>query len=306
MDPPSNKAEGDGDATSRPPAPDVSHVIIERLLRENENLREQRNSSFQVEITGDSGSPLYATGSLQRGRWRGYYGGLWDVDLNMTAEVPISAIDSIEIYLGGVLYASSLNIAAQMDDDDWDHENGKQVQCHFRGAAEAWLPIRISGWPENHWSIVRDLDYASRGTAEDFDVNHVLLKQLPRQLPDATLSFNQMSFFGNCVEKILKNNNLGQISEDEKREQREWSIFYSLIIRCVREANRTEYGKAFLDRVDAVARATYMLESQEVAEEEILTLVEMQLAAQSHTEFISSVRERYAGVLIDRVPDDDA
>ena len=76
---------GVGGSAPHEHAPDISHIIIERLQRENEKLREQRRKSLMIEITGKGGLPVYATGTIDHGKWRFAYGGLWDApDLEMT------------------------------------------------------------------------------------------------------------------------------------------------------------------------------------------------------------------------------
>ena len=81
MDTMNPKGDNGDAAASHPPASDVSHIIIEQLLRENAKLRERQKRSYLVEITGDGGTPVYSTGYLNHGRWRFAHGGLWDVDL---------------------------------------------------------------------------------------------------------------------------------------------------------------------------------------------------------------------------------
>lgn len=298
------------------PAPDISHIIIEHQQKEIEKLREQLTKSKRVEITGEGGSPVYATGSVQDGHWRSSYGRLWEVSLEMARPhdddvegsevsipsiiIPISALEGIEIRLGGVLYASatSHHVDGSMTEHDWDNDMGKEVWLHFGGDVGAWLPIRISDWPRSHWSIMKDLDDASRrNDTQPLDVFDTLRWQVTTLYPNANISFNTTAFFGRCVNQKLKDLGLGQISEEEKEQEEEASNMRDLIATHLREAGSRDLGNAWRERVSDVLQAAYMMESQKVAEAVIPTLAEMQLASQSTADFLSEVQERYKGIL---------
>ena len=301
-----------------PRAPDISHIIIERLQLENAKLRsklqDQQMKSLKVEITGEDGSPVYATTSLEGGRWRHTYGGLWDApDLEMEQEfdierggsgVPLERFGEIEIYLGGVLYASSRqDVDATPFQQDWDHDTGKEVVCQFGGWLGVWLPIRINGWHRTSWEVLRDRD-AQFGHNDDFSTYDMLLQLIDNdELVGATsISFKEISFFGNCVQKLLENHDIGQKSEEEKMEDEMYSNFDDLIINTFRDAGVVG---TLRHRLNAVRGAAYKFPSLQDAEDAVPRLVQLQLVSQSDDEYMSSVREEFASVIVNDEVDEE-
>eukprot|EP00579_Thalassiosira_antarctica_P025051 CAMPEP_0202020868 /NCGR_PEP_ID=MMETSP0905-20130828/45506_1 /ASSEMBLY_ACC=CAM_ASM_000554 /TAXON_ID=420261 /ORGANISM="Thalassiosira antarctica, Strain CCMP982" /LENGTH=439 /DNA_ID=CAMNT_0048582575 /DNA_START=40 /DNA_END=1359 /DNA_ORIENTATION=+ len=297
-----------------PPDDDSNHVAL--LQETNQMLREQIMDSQQIEITGPRGNPVYATGSFRDGRWKLKRGGLWGVDLAMMVastddddddgeassasgsaiiKVPISALEDIEIRLGGVLYASacSHDVYAQMEEQDWDGDTMKEVLCHFGGPVTGvWLPLRIDGWPRSHWSGVQS-KYLSRQRndyRENLDVYGVLLEEVNDLYPQATLSFHRLSFFGECVEQMVDNLGLAPKAEGKKQEKEElWNIA-NLIVIALRSSGNEDIGEAFMKRVNDLQIAAYMMltinnESNEAVEAEVPALVQLQLDSQSTAAF---------------------
>ena len=101
---------------------------------------------------------------------------------------------------------------------------------------------------------------------------------------------------------MLKNHDIGQMSEEEKREQQFWSQinlnFRGLIITAIRYAGNNDIGDDLMDRVNAVKKVAYKFESQKSSEEAVPALVQLQLESESNTEFISRVREQFADVIM--------
>ena len=116
-------------------------------------------------------------------------------------------------------------------------------------------------------------------------------------LPGATMSFKKISFFGAGVEKMLKNYDIGQMSEEEKREDEAFSQFDNLIASSLRDAGNHDYGKARAQRIYALRNAAYQFPSMQSAEDALPLLVHFQLTSQSDTEFLSRVREEFANML---------
>mmetsp|Transcript_17716 Transcript_17716/g.38276 ORF Transcript_17716/g.38276 Transcript_17716/m.38276 type:complete len:445 (-) Transcript_17716:537-1871(-) len=309
------------------PLDDRNHIDL--LQETNQMLREQLNDSQTIEITGPRGDPVYAMGSFRDGRWMLKRGGLWGVDLAMAssndddetgsmahmnkraslaglwgseAVVPISSMNSIEVRLGGILYASasSHEVHAQMEEQDWDGNMQKEVLCHFGGPVTGvWLPIRINGWPQSHYSKVQSKDFSRRRNnyRDNLDVYEVLLEEVTDLYPEATISFHRLSFFGECVEQMV--NNLGLAPQSEKRQEEEelWNIA-NLIATELRCAGNDDIGEAFIKRVNDLQMAAYMKltinnETRDTVEADIPTLVQMQLDSQSSAEFLSQVQWRY-------------
>ena len=309
-------SNGNNDCDVHPPsprAPDISHIIIERLQLENAKLRsklqDQRTRSLKVEITGEDGSPVYATTSLEGGCWLNN-GNLWEVtDLEMVEEfdierggsgVPLERFDEIEIYLGGVLYASSRQgVEANMFEQKWDHDTGKEVVCQFGGWLGVWLPIRINGWHRTSWEVLRDRD-AQFGHNDDFSTYDMLLQLIDNdELVGATsISFKEISFFGNCVQKLLENHDIGQRSEKEKMRDEMFDNFEHSIIDALRDAGADEIGPPFIQRIGAVTMAGLLFPSLQAAEDVLPRLVQLQLVSQSNDEYMSSVMEEFASVIV--------
>ena len=85
--------------------------MMESVQKESADCKEQQaelqhqlDNAYKVEITGPNGKPVYASGSFQNGSW--FAPGLWNVQLQMQQDkvVPVSAVNDIEIRLGGVLF----------------------------------------------------------------------------------------------------------------------------------------------------------------------------------------------------------
>lgn len=294
---------------------------VDLLQETNQMLREQLNDSQRIVISGRDGFPIYATGGFSDGKWMLQRGELWGVDLSMAnatneetgepveedveMEVPIAALEDIEIRLGGVLYASSQSheVYAQMEEQEWDHGNGKEVVCHFGGPVTgAWLPIRINGWSKDHWESIQNKDHARRRNdyRRNMKVFDVLLEEVTEKYPTATLGFYRLSFFGQCVEQMV--DNLGLAPPDVKSNDREeaglWNIA-NVIVSNLRAAGNDDIGEAFMKRVNDLQMAAYMMitinnESAEVVEGEIPSLVELQLESGGNTsDFLRQVQLRY-------------
>ena len=77
------------------------------------------------------------------------------------SSIPISELEGIEIYVGGVFYASATShpVEIMMYGQDWDHDTGKELVCHDGGQIGVWLSLRISGWPWSDWEAVRDMHH---------------------------------------------------------------------------------------------------------------------------------------------------
>lgn len=307
--------------------------LVDSLQETNRMLREQLDKSQMIEVTGPRGDPVYAAGSFRDGSWtleRGAGGRLWEVELEMAREadddgseimeLPILALDDVEIRIGGVVYASarSHRAYAHMEPRDWDDENRKEVPCRFGGPiAGAWLPVRIDRWPEADWSAVRDRE-AIRGRSEyreDLDVYGVLLEDVSRSHPDATLSFHVVKFLGEAVEGMAENLGLAaprsrswskpeggpddkeEEDDDDEGDKELWNIA-NLIVATLRTAGNDDVGDRFMRRVNDLQMGAYMMlavngDSRDAVENEVPTLVEMQLSSSSTSEFLSWVQTRY-------------
>ena len=186
------------------------------------------------------------------------HGGLWDVEdcgMSILKRYLVSMAvpkATFQIYVGGVLYAKSDGATAMMADDDWDHDMGKVVLFQLGREVGSWLTVRISQWPESAWMVARDADYAARRTNDPFELYPFVTNVLPGMYPDASFLFTKVALFGSSVEKILKHDDIGQLSEEEEREEQKFMEFYTKILQCFREAGNSDIGKPFDERVNAV------------------------------------------------------
>ena len=118
----------------------------------------------------------------------------------------------------------------------------------------------------------------------------ILLEEVAETFPDATVSLGTLSFFGEVVEQMVDNLGLdtagkkskegGDANEDGEKEEL-WNIA-NLIVQHLRGAGNDDVGDAFMKRVNDLQMAAYMLlsinnESTEMVEEELPSLVQMQL-----------------------------
>ena len=210
--------------------------------------------------------------------------------------VPITALADLEIRLGGVLYASAYShtVHGQMDDQEWDNDSGKEVICHFGGPVTGvWLPLRISGWDKRHWSMIQSRDFARQQNdyRDNLNVYDILLEEVAETFPEATVSFGTLSFFGEVVEQMVDNLGLdtagkkskegGDATNKDGEKEELWNIA-NLIVQHLRGAGNDDVGDAFMKRVNDLQMAAYMLlsinnESTEMVEEELPSLVQMQL-----------------------------
>ena len=311
--------EGSSDELQQRRRASLDHDQINILQETNQMLREQLDHSQHIQITGPHGEPVYAAGSFRDGRWLLKRGGLWGVDLSMATSthddddgsgsagsevvVPISALEDIEIRLGGIIYATatSHDVYAQMEEQDWDDSTRKEVLCHLGGPVTgAWLAVRIDGWPQSHWSVVQKRDFSRRSNEyrENLDVFEVLLEDVPDLYPEATISFHRLSFFGNCVNQMVDSLGLDPQSEGKGQEGEEMWNIANLIVAELRAAGNEDIGEAFMKRVNDLQMATFMKitinnESNKEVEAEIPALVQMQLASQSTAEFLCQVQSTY-------------
>jgi len=299
---------------------DDGHNDDVALLQEaNRMLRERLMASQIVQVTGPRGEQVYASGLFWDGLQTG--GGFLGVNFTMahsddnndeavvgskTREVFLSALEDVKIRLGRVLYASaqSHEVHTQTDEQDWDGETRKEVSCHFGGPVTGvWLPVRIEGWPESHWSGVQGRDLARRRNdyRQNLDVYDTLLEEVHTLYPQATLSFYRLSFFGECVEQMVERLGLAPPPGVKQDEEELWNIA-NLIVATLREAGNDDVGEEFMRRVNDVQMAAYMMltmddggdgADNEAVEAEIPTLVRLQLDSRSTADFLSRVGTRY-------------
>lgn len=297
--------DGDADPPQAPPPPgDYQDVAL--LQETNEMLRRRLDDCQAVQVTGPRGHPVYATGSFRDGRREG---GFWGVDLaaptggsEAVVGIPLSALEDVEVRLGGVVYASALShdVKARMDDRDWDGEDRKEVPCRLGGPVTGcWLPLRIEGWPRKDWEGLQRRDLARRRNEHrpDPDVYGALL-DLQDGHPRATVSFHRLSFFGGCVEGMAGNLGLAPprgAGGEGRGEEGLWNIA-NAIVATLRSAGCDDVGEAFMKRVNDVQMAAYWMlgaGTNKAVDAEILTLVQLQLDSVSTANFLSQVGTRY-------------
>ena len=305
------------------------------LLQEtNRRLREKiddlARTRHRIEITGRRGDPVLATGAFETGRWEVQHGGarLWSVDLVLDGAsdaiaVPLSALEDLEVRLGGVLYASACSheVRVRLDGhSEWDGETRKEVSCHFGGPVTGVrLQVRVDGWARRHWEGVARKDAARRRNEHRANLNmyDVLVEEVPERCPGATATFVRASFCGECVEQLARRSQRGAAAavaaaarrpEDNGAAGQEEEEMWSLATRAVAELRRAgcdDVGEAFMRRVNDLQVAVHLLlavrEGEEPADAppvaaEVPALAELQLASRSTTGFLSDVRRRY-GVL---------
>lgn len=85
----------------------VAAVLHDRavadVIKENDELQESQSKAARVEITGEAGSPVYASGDIRRGA-PGGRGERWHVALspNQECTCPLGNLASVQIRLGGI------------------------------------------------------------------------------------------------------------------------------------------------------------------------------------------------------------
>ena len=289
--------------------------MMESVKQLNADCKEQQmllqnrlDNANKVEITGPKGKPVYATGSFQNGSW--FSPALWNVQLQMQQDkvVPVSALDNIEIRLGGVLFTSSLDqVSAQMDEQNWDGATRKEVLCHFGVGTEhgLWLPIKVSGWDREHWFHLKEQDFASRHMNEDdqVDVYGTICDEIPRLFPAASVSFASVHFFKDGVDQVIANLGLPDKTEEEIQEEKLICDMYAETAASFQKLGCNEYGSSFMKRmteVQLVASLLNLWSMEHLREVKFLIYVNVNHPHPETTEDYVTRVMKYFGVPIDR------
>lgn len=222
--------------------------------------------------------------------------------------VPISALDEIEIRLGGVLFTSSLYpVDAQMDERKWDGATRKEVICHFGVGSDhgLWLPIKISGWRREHWFCLKEQDFASRnGPEEDqVDVYGTICDEVPKLFPNASISFSSIQFFKEGVEQVIANLGLPEKTEEEIHEENMLCDMFAKAAKLFRMAGCQEYGSSFQKRMTEVQLVASLLgfwSTEHLREVSILIFMNVNYPYPETTEdYIARMVEKF-GLPMDR------
>jgi hypothetical protein len=175
--------------------------VINDLMEENQAIRKQLQQARRVEITGPGGAPVYAHAQFDDDGDYDDNPNLWNVKFpegKQLLSCPLSALDGIEIRVGGILKAQFAgrhsNFDAYLDENDADHAMGKAVNVFFAGASSLWLIMLVNGWPERQWqeTIREDLDSP--------DLLDHLIETVATEPPeDKTITFLEVAFVNKGV-----------------------------------------------------------------------------------------------------------
>jgi len=169
------------------------------LLYEHELLRKQWKASRAVTVTGPEGTPVYATGQFDEGKYANNPN-LWEVTLQQLEPCPLAVLKNIEIQCGGIFKAdfspNAVSVHGFVDDPELKDGWGDVNFCFPEGQGGLWLDARV-GAP---LSLGVFLDVATNSD----NVHLFLSDNVADRHPHLTVQFDHISFFPNEVKMAVQ------------------------------------------------------------------------------------------------------
>lgn len=274
-------------------------VVLE-LMQENKNLREDLQKAKAVEVVSGTSGHVYAKALFDDGR---YGGDLWQVDLNEASpesnQATLNALPDVEIHVGGGIsrarFAGNNNCAGYLDADKKDGENQKLVRfCFGADSGALWLTLLVQNWPEESHRALAAQEEASRRTDDEFDLMEHLTNGIARAFPNATVSFLEVTFFADTVQRAIDALELDPSVEEQREEQRAEIALLRQVIGRMRDTGVEETGEAFLSRVFDVLVALETLginDPGDLIDNVFAGLIELLEATGGGEEFVTAIQE---------------
>eukprot|EP00978_Attheya_sp_CCMP212_P002719 scaffold5585_cov57-Attheya_sp.AAC.1 len=120
----------------------IRDKVVDDLMKENADLKLKLSRMQEIELTGPNGTPVYATGMLDQGKYT-YAGMEWFVELVEQAKVPPSAFvhswgvgGGIEVRVGGSVW-KILNVGMDPKDIlDMFSKRNKELKIDLRDCSD--------------------------------------------------------------------------------------------------------------------------------------------------------------------------
>jgi hypothetical protein len=225
--------------------------VVKELMEENQAIRKQLQQARRVEITGPGGTPVHAQAQFDDNG--SYLENLWNVKFPESKQLlpcPLSALEGIEIRVGGILkakFAGNADFETFLDEDNADHKMGKVANFCFGGASSLWLSILIDGWPEHQWreTINEAID------ADDM-LRH-LIRTVATEPPEGkTVTFLGVDFMNEGVRGAIEALNLSSETQEDAEEARERHAFLLIIVERMRSTGNDEEATVILGHASAI------------------------------------------------------
>ena len=198
----------------------IGDKALEDQTKELLKLKTQLAESRKVDITGIGGSPVYATGQFEDGKYRhtdGFSRIWWNVDVTFCEPIggiTLEILQHLEIRLGGIVYATTADDEVQRHRIitlDSDHFPGRNVIIPITSVGNcrnATIQIDLRDLPEPPWKMLRSViayNQTENNVDALIDVFDILTssRQLPQRLPNQVVDLISISFDTSCVQSLL-------------------------------------------------------------------------------------------------------
>jgi len=229
----------------------IRDKVVMDLKEENDKLREQLRQRWAIEISGAEGTPVYATGQFDQGEAKDTF---WVINLSEVQPCPLSALEDVQITVGGIMKAVLGNDSvfdSMFDADDEDHDNGKCVNFYFAGGVNLWLRIIINGWPRERWEEVADDDDLDLREVFDYLTTTVAAEQPSNKM----VSFREISFHLSTVRGAMQSLSVEETLQQESEENREFREVFIEVGTRMRAVGYEGTSFVFLPQLQEVVNA---------------------------------------------------
>ena len=228
--------------------------VVKELMEENQAIRKQLQQARRVEITGPGGAPVHAQAQFDdNGSYSVNNPNLWAVKFSEGKQLlpcPLSALEGIEIRVGGILkakFAGNADFQTFLDRDDADNEMGKVASVCFGGASSLWFTILIDGWPEHQWRET------IRETVDADTLLRHLIRTVATEMPEGkTVTFLGVEFMNEGVRGAIEALSLSPETQEDAEEARERDAFLLIIVERMRSAGNDEEAMVILGHASAI------------------------------------------------------
>lgn len=195
---------------------------VAELEEENRQLRQQleteRHEAQIVTITGPRGSPVYAQGCFQNGKYD-YSPELWKVDLAESRvdrkRCLVENLSDMEVRIGGVCKARLSNgiVEGFVNDVENNYDDSRErgtLSIWFGGSSGIWLNVQIEPIARHDYAALRDFDLGGES------LGTTLLQFVPSH---AQVIYTEVSFLISYVNGAMDRWGLGNEYDSEEEEQ---------------------------------------------------------------------------------------